>query len=146
VAARRALLRRAGISDNLPMAKRRIHRPEGTPAVSRERPPRRKQVPRVQDASGSSRRARFERASAPWLVRISALPTFLIPALMGIALFFGLVVPYRWAGLLLVPLALFLAWLAALSWPSLSVGSRALRVLVAVGMGVLAMLKLAGVL
>ena len=136
-----------GISDNRRMAKRRVHRSEGTPSVSRGRSARSGgQSPQVAVPTGPGLRARFERASAPWLMRMAALPPFVIPALLGITLFLGLVLPSRWAGLLLLPIAVFLVWLCALSWPSLSTGSRALRLLVAVGMSVLAVLKLAGIL
>jgi hypothetical protein len=77
---------------------------------------------------------------------MAALPTILIPALLAVALFLGLALSSRWSGLLLLPIALFVGWLSALSWPVLSPGSRALRLIVSVGMGVLAVLKLAGVI
>lgn len=79
-----------------------------------------------------------------WLRRMSALPTILIPALMAVALFLGLAVPTRWSGLLLLAIAAFLGWLAALSWPAASRGSRAIRAMVAVCLLVLAALKLLG--
>ena len=75
---------------------------------------------------------------------MGALPRIFIPAVLAVALFLGLALPSRWAGLLLLPIALFLGWLSALSWPVLSVGSRVLRLAIALGMGALAISKLAG--
>ena len=48
----------------------------------------------------------------------------------GLALFLGLVLPWAWAGLFLVAIALFMTWLAAVSWPTLSTGSRIARTVV----------------
>jgi hypothetical protein len=82
---------------------------------------------------------RFEELSAPVLVRMQLLPAWLVPVLLGIMLFVGLAVRAPWAGSLLVLIGLFLTWLTAVSWPVVSPGSRALRVLVNVavlGMGV----------
>jgi hypothetical protein len=78
------------------------------------------------------------------LLRMRGLPTFVIPALLAVALFLGLVLPWSWAGLLLVAIGLFLAWLTALSWPAISPGSRMLRVLVNIGVLALGVLKVLG--
>lgn len=74
------------------------------------------------------------------------LPAFLLPVLLAIMLFFGLVVASPWAGVLLVLIALFLSWLTAVSWPAISSGSRVLRVVVDVGMLALGGAKLLGYL
>ncbi len=74
------------------------------------------------------------------------MPTFLLPALLAILLFLGLAIPSPWAGLLLVPIAVFLIWLTALSWPAISTGSRVLRVVVDLGLVVLTAVKLLGLL
>lgn len=81
-------------------------------------------------AQTSPARARLEELSRGPLVRLHAMPRWTLPVLMGVLLLAGLLIPSPWAGLLLVVLALFLAWLVALSWPRLTPGTRALRLLV----------------
>ena len=78
------------------------------------------------------------------LGRMQAMPTFIIPVLLGVLLFLGLTLPASWAGLLLVVIALFLGWLTAVSWPAISAGSRALRIVVDVAVLALGVLKLMG--
>ncbi|MCU0283280.1 MAG: hypothetical protein MUD13_05175 [Candidatus Nanopelagicales bacterium] len=130
------------------MAKKRAHRPEGYPSPpTQSRPaaaaPRPSGPPTGAGgrsaAPRSDARVRFEELSAPVLVRMQLLPAWLVPVLLGIMLFVGLAVRAPWAGSLLVLIGLFLTWLTAVSWPVVSPGSRALRVLVNVavlGMGV----------
>ncbi len=89
-------------------------------------------------------RERFEDFSRPILVRMQALPGFLIPVTLGILLFFGLSLKAAWSGGLLVVIALFLFWLTAVSWPRITTGSRILRIVVDVAVLVLGVLKLAG--
>ena len=127
------------------MAKKRAHRPEGfsTPPA----PPRPSATPaRAPQPSfpATSRRARFERRSRPWLMRMQLLPNFVIPAILGVMLFLGLALPWAWAGALLVAIALFLTWLTAVSWPVITPASRALRVVVNLGILALGVARLAG--
>jgi hypothetical protein len=75
---------------------------------------------------------------------MKALPGFVIPVALGLLLFLGLVLPWAWAGLLLIAIGLFLLWLTALSWPAVSVGSRALRMVVNVGILALGVGRLVG--
>lgn len=134
--------------DNQHMAKRRAHRPEGSrpidlleseaaaPSVTRTVP--------ATNRTPSGRRAAFDRASRPWLVRMAALPTPVIPAVMAGMLLAGLAIRAPWAGALLIAIALFLSWLTAVSWPAVSPASRALRVVVNGGVLVLGILKILG--
>ncbi len=78
------------------------------------------------------------------LLRMSALPAFVIPATMGVLLFLGLALSADWAGILLIVIAVFLSWLTAVSWPVISTGSRVMRVAVDVGVLILGVLKLVG--
>ena len=75
---------------------------------------------------------------------MQAMPTFIIPVLLGVLLFLGLTLKASWAGLLLVVIALFLSWLTAVSWPAISPGSRILRIVVDVAVLALGVLKLMG--
>ncbi|MBA8795812.1 hypothetical protein FHX74_003453 [Friedmanniella endophytica] len=78
--------------------------------------------------------------SKPVLVRLSALPRVVVPLLMVALAAVGLFAPVPVAVVALVALILFVGWLAYLSWPLLSTGSRALRVMMLVlliGYGVL---------
>jgi hypothetical protein len=75
---------------------------------------------------------------------MQALPTFLVPMLLAVLLFFGLVVRQPWAGAFLIVISLFLTWLTALSWPATSAGSRLMRVVVDLGVLGLGVLKLTG--
>jgi len=127
------------------MAKKRAHRPEGhrppsPPPGSAPRP----RPPAAAAARKRSARTRFEDASRPVLVRMRALPTFLLPMLIAVTLFLGLALPWPWTGLLLVAIGLFLAWLTALSWPATSAGSRALRIVVNISIIALGVLKVLG--
>jgi len=54
---------------------------------------------------------------------VRRLPKLVIPIAMGALLFAGLLITEPWAGLLLLVLAGFLAWLLALSWPVLVVAA-----------------------
>lgn len=124
------------------MAKKRVHRPEGSRPVSPAPRPARRAGPSA--AARPSRRRRFEQASARALARMMGLPTFLVPITLAVLLFLGLVLPYRWAGILLVVIAAFLTWLTAVSWPAVSNGSRVLRVVINVSILVLGVLRLLG--
>jgi len=87
-------------------------------------------------------RAALERGSAPLLLRMSALPGWLVPAVMLVIAVIGLVVGGPVGFALLLVIALFLAWLAALSWPVLPPRTRVLRMLVPLVVLVAAILQL----
>lgn len=74
----------------------------------------------------------LERISAPWLVRLTLVPRWLFLIVLGALLFAGLYLENAVGGVLLLILALFLAWLASLGWSHVSPMGRVLR-LVTVG-------------
>jgi len=82
-------------------------------------------------------RKRFEKASAPFLVRLHSLPRWVLPVVLTVVLLIGLLAnPAQpagfWIGFFaLLFIGLVLVWLLALSWPLLSRSSKVLRVLVA---------------
>jgi hypothetical protein len=89
----------------------------------------------------------LERVSAPILLRLHALPRWLIPVVMGLVLAGGLFLEGQWlwlGALLLGFVTLTVAWLYALSWPLLSTGSRIGRGLVVVGLAGITFLKATG--
>ena len=71
----------------------------------------------------------LERISAPWLVRLSLIPRWLFLVVLGALLFAGLYLDNAIGGVLLLVLALFLAWLASLGWSHVSPLGRVLRLL-----------------
>ena len=85
-------------------------------------------------------RTRIETASRPLLLRLSALPRWLL-FLAFVALAVGAAIAPSWWGVACAGvLALFLTWLLFLAWPKLTPGSRLLRILVIgvlVGVGVI---------
>lgn len=56
------------------------------------------------------------------------VPRWVAPAVMVVLLLAGFAVQNWLGGLAVVPVVLFVAWLGYLSWPSLSVGGKLLRV------------------
>ena len=126
------------------MAKKRVHRPEGSRPVPPPQAKRAASRTAPSGGSGASLRERFEDASRPVLMRMQALPGFLIPVALGTLLFFGLTLSATWSGILLIVIALFLVWLTAVSWPRITTGSRILRLVVDVAVLVLGVLKLMG--
>ncbi len=125
------------------MAKKRVHRPEGSrplpPPEARASGPR----PPVEPPKASLRE-RFEEASRPALGWMQGLPSFVVPILLASTLFLGLTLRATWSGILLFLVAAFLSWLTALSWPAISTGSRILRLVVNVSVLGLGVLKLMG--
>ncbi len=98
-------------------------------------------------AAESSSRRSLERISAPWLLRLHRLPRWLVPIGLAVMLFLGLLLsgPWAWLGaVLMVLVGLFVSWLTALSWPILTPGSRAIRVVVGAVLFGLAVLKALG--
>lgn len=87
-------------------------------------------------------RAVLEQWSAPLLVRLSALPAWLAPAIMLVLTLTGLLVGGVVGFVLLLVTALFLGWLAALSWPLLRPRARLLRALVPLAVLAAAILQL----
>ena len=71
----------------------------------------------------------LERMSAPWLVRLSLVPRWLFLIVLGSVLFAGLFLDNAVGGVLLLVLALVLAWLASLGWSRVSPVGRVLRLL-----------------
>ena len=71
----------------------------------------------------------LERISAPWLVRLSLVPRWLFLIVLGSVLFAGLYLDNALGGVLLLVLALFLAWLASLGWSRVTPIGRVLRLL-----------------
>lgn len=69
----------------------------------------------------------IERISAPWLVRLSLIPRWIFLIVLGAFLFAGLYLENAVGGVLLLILALFLAWLASLGWSHVSPLGRLLR-------------------
>jgi hypothetical protein len=126
------------------MAKKRVHRPEGSRPLPPPQPKPATAKPRTSAGPGLSLRERFEDVSRPILLQMQALPGFLIPVTLGILLFFGLTLNATWSGILLIVIALFLFWLTAVSWPRITTGSRILRIVVDVAVLVLGVLKLMG--
>jgi hypothetical protein len=95
----------------------------------------------------SPARTRLNRASAPLLLWMHALPRWVVPVVMGLLLAGGLFLSgsLTWLGtLLLAVVAGFVSWLFALSWPVLTPGGRLARGLVAVALIGLTALKAAG--
>jgi hypothetical protein len=77
----------------------------------------------------SAGRRAVERRSAALLVYLHQLPRWVPPVVLGALLITGLAVPGIGGGIALIAVALMLAWLAVVSWPSLSPGARAVRTL-----------------
>lgn len=99
-----------------------------------------------QPAQGSFRRS-LERISAPWLVTLHQMPRWVVPIALAVMLFVGLLLSGDWGWLgaiFLVIIGLFVTWLTALSWPILTGSSRLVRVVVAVVLFGLAVLKALG--
>lgn len=112
-----------------------------TPANRRPLGPRPQRVP---TGPATPARQKLEQSSVGPLNRLKRLPRWTIPALMGLLLLGGLLIPSPLAGLLLIVLASFLAWLVALSWPVLPAGARWLRLVVVVVVAAAAVWRLSG--
>lgn len=78
--------------------------------------------------SNGSEPSAFQRLSAPLLMRLAALPRWLFVVGPAVLVFLGLLLP-GWPGaIVLLLLAGFLTWLAALGWQRLAPFPRLLRV------------------
>lgn len=67
-----------------------------------------------------------ERSRGP-LVRMSRLPPLVVPGLMLVLMLIGLAAPLWLAVPAFAVIALFVLWLAVISWPVLSAGARLIR-------------------
>lgn len=76
-------------------------------------------------------RRAVEARSATALVFLFQLPRWLVPVAMVAAMLVGVVVPDWRGALAILPVLAFVCWLAYLSWPSLRLGGRVLRVALA---------------
>jgi hypothetical protein len=95
----------------------------------------------------SALRRKFEDRSLPLVQRLSRMPKFLIIVTPGMLLFFGLALTGSLAwlgGILLLFVAAILAWLTALSWPVVGMGSKFMRVVVILVVFGFAVLKFRG--
>lgn len=84
------------------------------------------------NAASNKSRARqpdggFYAASRRVLVRLSALPSFVIPGTMAVLLLVGLLAPLPVAIVGFVIVLAFIGWLAVLSWPVLDNRGRLMR-------------------
>jgi hypothetical protein len=73
-------------------------------------------------------RRKVEQRSAAPLVFLFQLPRWIAPVALVVLLLVGFAVPSFWGGLAVLPVLGFVGWLAYMSWPSLGVGGRVLRV------------------
>jgi hypothetical protein len=76
-------------------------------------------------------RRAVELKSATPLVFLFQLPRWLVPVVMVVLMLVGVVVPDWRGALAVVPVLAFVIWLAYLSWPTLRIGGRVLRVALA---------------
>lgn len=89
-----------------------------------------KKNPNAHKAAQQTQVTPLQKASAPLLLRLHALPRWIIPVLMAVLLVTGFALEGIAGALCLLVLGLFLGWLVLLSWPLLSPGSKVIRVLV----------------
>ena len=68
--------------------------------------------------------------SAPFLLRLHALPKFLVPALIAGLMLLGLFLQPPYSGVSLTIVSLFIGWLMYVSWPLLDSKARVIRFLV----------------
>lgn len=87
----------------------------------------------VDPAARTQGRDRLERRSWPWLVRLAAIPRWMLVVGALVLVVAGLLIPGAWGAALLLVVAAFLIWLLALSWPAIDVRGRLVR---AVGIGI----------
>lgn len=89
----------------------------------------------------SPARQALEHRSATSLLWLHQLPTWLAPVLAAGLLVAGLTIGSVGGAIALVGLAVVLGWLAAVSWPRLSVQGRLLRVVMIGGVLAIALVK-----
>jgi hypothetical protein len=74
-------------------------------------------------------RKRIEVLSAPTLIRMHSLPRAIVPVLIILLMFVGLVKDNATGGIALLAVCAFVGWLLYLSWPLLESRARILRAL-----------------
>ncbi|HET7900137.1 MAG TPA: DUF6703 family protein [Candidatus Nanopelagicales bacterium] len=127
----------------MPQSKRHpARRPQRRPARAPHRNPAATSAPPV---TATGFRGWLESWSGVPLLILSRQPSWLVPGLLAVFLVAGLAIPARWAGLLLLVPMLFLAWLAALSWPRTSALGKVLRVLTVLALLAATVARLRGV-
>ena len=89
-----------------------------------------KPSPAVPVVTHSALRKRVTDLSAPTLLRIHALPKFLVPGMIAVLMLLGLFSPAPYSGIALTVVCIFIGWLMYLSWPLLDSKSRVIRFLV----------------
>lgn len=75
-------------------------------------------------------RSRLEASSRPLLVRMAALPRWVLPVALLALLLIGVLVPSLPGTLALLGVTLTLLWLLLLSWPAVRPTGRVLRIVV----------------
>lgn len=83
--------------------------------------------PTVPVVTHSLLRKKITNASAPILLRIHALPRFIVPVVMVVFMVLGLFLQPPFSGLALTIVSTFIAWLMYLSWPLLDPRSKLIR-------------------
>lgn len=73
-------------------------------------------------------RRRVEGVSRPLLVRLHRLPRGVVPVLTVVLVAVGVLAPPALGVVALALVALFVAWIAYLSWPAVGGGGRLVRV------------------
>ncbi|NQW73121.1 MAG: hypothetical protein HQ453_10355 [Actinobacteria bacterium] len=102
--------------------------------------------PKLSNPSSPARSA-LETKSYPLLVTLQRVPRWVMVVLPAALLFLGLIQTggLAWlGGILLLLVAVFLAWLLVLSWPVLTIGSRTLRLVTVVAVVGIAVFKFMG--
>jgi len=74
-------------------------------------------------------RKRIEVLSAPSLIRLHSLPRAVVPVVIILLMFIGLVKDSALGGIALLLVSAFVGWLLYLSWPLLEGRARILRAL-----------------
>ncbi|WP_214321960.1 DUF6703 family protein [Nonomuraea sediminis] len=78
----------------------------------------------------SFRKAVEARSATPMVYLSTQLPRWVVPVLLVILLLAGLAVTNPLGALAVLPVLAFVCWLAYLSWPTIGVGGRILRIVV----------------
>ena len=92
-------------------------------------------------------RRRLNKASLPLLFVLTRTPRWLLVVVLAVLLLLGLIQsgPLAWLGALILGLlAVFFAWLTAVSWPRIHGGGRVIRVLIVVVLAGYAVFKATG--
>ena len=106
-------------------------------------PADKKPTPRSRNQAPTDATA-FQRFSAPLLVGLSGIPRWAFVIGLAATTFAGLAIEGVVGGVLLLVVAVFLGWLAALGWPSYTLPARILRVAVVALVAYVAATKLFG--